>query len=116
MRMSNRFFRYRAQVSFTVLLSLGALAGGAASQPVSGGHFTFGYSSSYVDTLDPHVTSQSVSHLIMMNIFDPLVYLRADGEFLPGLAESWSASSDGLTWTFKLKKGVKFHDGTPLNA
>jgi len=88
----------------------------AAGQASSGGNFTFGYSSSYVDTLDPHVTSQSVSHLIMLNIFDPLVYLRADGRFFPGLAESWSFTPDGLAFTFKLKKGVKFHDDTPFNA
>ena len=62
----------------------------APAQPVSGGDFTFGYSSSFVDILDPHVTSQSVSHFIMLNIFDPLVSLRADGQVFPGLAESWT--------------------------
>src|SRR5204863_760965 len=35
---------------------------------------------------------------------------------VPGLAESWQASPDGLAWTFKLRRGVRFHDGTPLDA
>jgi peptide/nickel transport system substrate-binding protein len=39
-----------------------------------------------------------------------------DGSWQPGLAESWEMSSDGLAWTFHLRKGVKFHDGTPFNA
>ena len=103
MSVSGRVFWHRAWLVLAVCLSWGATAGRAAAQPVSGGDFTFGYSSSFVDILDPHVTSQSVSHFIMMNIFDPLVYLKADGEFSPGLADSWSASRDGLIWTFKLK-------------
>jgi ABC-type transport system substrate-binding protein len=106
----------RAWLVLAAALALGIAAGPAAGQPVSGGDFTFGYSSSFVDILDPHVTSQSVSHFIMANIFDPLVYLRTNGEFAPGLAESWAQSTDGLTWTFKLKRGVTFHDGTSFNA
>jgi peptide/nickel transport system substrate-binding protein len=39
-----------------------------------------------------------------------------EGKVVPGLAESWSVSADKLTWTFKLRKGVRFHDGTPFNA
>jgi peptide/nickel transport system substrate-binding protein len=108
--------RSRASLVFGVLLALVVTPGDAASQPVPGGDFTFGYSSSFVDVLDPHVTSQSVSHFIMANVFDPLVYLRANGEFAAGLAESWTSSPDGLVWTFKLKRGVTFHDGTPFDA
>src|SRR5215831_14952206 len=106
----------RAWLIVAALVALGGTAGPAAAQPVAGGDFTFGYSSSFVDTLDPHVTSQSISHFIMMNVFDPLVYLRTSGEFAPGLAESWSSSPDGLVWTFKLKRGVTFHDGSPFTA
>jgi peptide/nickel transport system substrate-binding protein len=116
MSVRDRVSGSRVWLILAAFLAVGVPAGRAADQPVAGGDFTFGYSSSFVDTLDPHVTSQSVSHFIMMNIFDPLVYLRADGEFAPGLADSWSVSGDGLVWTFKLKRGVTFHDGTPLNA
>jgi peptide/nickel transport system substrate-binding protein len=116
MKIRDRVAGYRTWLGLAACLALGATAGHAADQPTPGGDFTFGYSSSFVDILDPHVTSQSVSHFIMANIFDPLVYLRTTGEFAPGLADSWSASADGLVWTFKLKRGVTFHDGTPFNA
>lgn len=49
--------------------------------------------------------------------FDGLVKFDGNShKIVPALAESWKISDDGLTWTFKLKKGVKFHDGTPVNA
>src|SRR3954470_847289 len=49
-------------------------------------------------------------------LFDTLTYLDADGKPQPKLALSWSHSEDYKTWTFKLRPGVKFHDGTPFNA
>src|SRR5436305_6921781 len=49
-------------------------------------------------------------------IFDTLVYLDDKGEPQSKLAQSWTHSDDYKTWTFKLRSGVKFHDGTPFNA
>src|SRR5437870_5171272 len=49
-------------------------------------------------------------------IFDTLVYLDDKGEPQPKLAQSWTHSDDYKTWTFKLRPGIKFHDGTPFNA
>ena len=49
-------------------------------------------------------------------IFDTLTYLDDKGQPQPKLALSWSSSGDYKTWTFKLRPGVKFHDGTPFNA
>ena len=49
-------------------------------------------------------------------IFDPLVWINDDLEFEPALAESWTVSDDGLTYTFKLREDVVFHNGEPFNA
>src|SRR5205807_3658436 len=49
-------------------------------------------------------------------LFDTLTTLDANGKPQPKLALSWSSSEDFKTWTFKLRPGVKFHDGTPFNA
>jgi peptide/nickel transport system substrate-binding protein len=68
------------------------------------------------DNLDPAVTPFAVSHWVMMNIYDTLVWRANDGSFHPGLAESWEASEDGTVYTFTLREGVTFHDGTPFNA
>jgi peptide/nickel transport system substrate-binding protein len=86
------------------------------AQPTPGGTLTYAFSSSFVDNLDPHVTSQTITHLLMSAIFDPLVFWGPDGNFYPGLAEKWGSSADGKTWTFTLKPGVKFHDGTPVDS
>lgn len=50
------------------------------------------------------------------NIFETLVYRNLDGSVRPHLAERWTVTPDGLTWTFHLRKGVKFHDGEPFTA
>jgi len=52
-----------------------------------------------------------------MVMYETLVTVdKKTGEFIPALADSWQLSGDGTTITFKLKHGVKFHDGTPFNA
>src|SRR5260370_12329908 len=54
---------------------------------------------------------------VTAEIFETLVATRPDStEVTPGLAESWTTSPDGMVWTFKLRRGVRFHDGTPLDA
>lgn len=67
-------------------------------------------------TLDPHKAASYDAHLMFMQVYDPLVWLDLDGTYKPGLAESWDAGDGGKVWTFKLRRGVRFHDGTPFNA
>lgn len=68
------------------------------------------------DTLNPVTTGSRNTAPIMANIFDTLVWLTPDFEVEPLLATEWSTSEDGLTYTFKLREDVNFHDGTPFNA
>ncbi|MFO7321922.1 MAG: ABC transporter substrate-binding protein [Chloroflexota bacterium] len=69
-----------------------------------------------VDTLDPNVTTFSSVGIIMMQVFNPLVYQDPLGTFHPGLATAWEINEDATEYTFTLREGVTFHDGTPFNA
>jgi len=66
--------------------------------------------------IDPAVGSDLVSSIALCNIYDSLVFPNPDGSAKPWLAESWEISEDGLTYTFKLRPGVKFHNGDELTA
>ena len=68
-------------------------------------------------SLDPHAVTAVNDFRILMNVYDGLVRYR-DGtlEVEPALAKSWSISEDGTEYTFELRSGVTFHDGTPFNA
>jgi peptide/nickel transport system substrate-binding protein len=67
-------------------------------------------------TFDPHFCTDSATEIFNKNMYNNLVRFNSEMELVPDLAESWSVSEDNLTWTFKLRQGVKFHDGTPFNA
>lgn len=54
--------------------------------------------------------------LVYRLLFDSIVEFGSNGSFIPGLAESWSVDDSGLVWTFKIREGVTFHDGTPCTA
>ncbi len=69
------------------------------------------------DLLDPAKCNNLRCQRVMWPIYEPLVNLSKDSKtVVPGLAESWEASPDRLTYTFRLRKGVAFHDGTPFTA
>jgi peptide/nickel transport system substrate-binding protein len=88
---------------------------GAGGKPVSGGTLTFATSEA-PDCLDPQVSALDVTGLIDRSIFDSLVYMTPDGKFLPWLARRWTISPNGESYTFYLRSGVTFQDGTPLTA
>jgi len=97
-------------VCFWPMLAVGA------EQPVAGGTLIWGRGGDSV-TLDLSQASDVRSIEAGIQIFENLVVFGRDSmDVEPQLAESWNVSDDGLTWTFKLRKGVKFHDGTAFNA
>ena len=87
----------------------------SSSTAKQGGSLTVGLNLE-PDNLDPAVTPFAVSHTVMMNIYDTLVWRGDDGKFYPGLAQKWEASTDGKTYSFQLRNDVKFHDGTSFDA
>lgn len=108
-------------VALTVTACAAAGGAGAGSQqasagtPVSGGTLTY-----LVDqdqpSLDPAVSPSDVTAVIDRNIFDSLIVQTAPLTFKPWLATSWTISANRLDYTFHLKTGVKFSDGTPFTA
>jgi len=65
---------------------------------------------------DPATVTGYAATYICCNLYDSLIMYDLDGKVVPLLAESWEISDDSLSYTFKLKKGVKFHDGSELTA
>ncbi|MFI5266317.1 MAG: ABC transporter substrate-binding protein [Chloroflexota bacterium] len=99
-----------------------AACGGAAPAPASGSAAakSTGGTLTVAQTGDPGFTAiNSVgidTYNVSQHIFDSLFRFDANAQPAPGLAESWSTSADGLTWTFKLRKGVKFHNGEDFTS
>jgi peptide/nickel transport system substrate-binding protein len=67
-------------------------------------------------TLDPHALNNGPNHNLLHQVYEPLIIRTADGKLLPTLATSWALTSDPSVWEFKLRKGVKFHDGSLFTA
>src|SRR2546427_2425707 len=66
--------------------------------------------------LDPHQSTAAVDRQVFQNLYDKLVDINQNLEIVPMLATSWQIADGGRTYTFKLRQGVVFHDGTPFNA
>jgi peptide/nickel transport system substrate-binding protein len=87
----------------------------AAAAPPVGGELVVGEFSE-PSKIDPHRTSAKTGILAIMQACETLVMREADGTSVPGLATSWEISDDGTMYTFHLREGIEFHDGTPFNA
>ena len=103
-----------AAALFGVILVTSGIAM-AADQPKRGGTLRVSYGNE-IANLDFHTAPGYEMMWVAMNVGCGLVNITPDGKFVGDAAESWHLSPDGLLYTFKLKKNVLFHDGTPVDA
>ena len=114
---SKRYFA-RSSVNrclVAVLLGMGLLGATAAISAENVLRYVEGAD---IDTLDPAVSRSRPSQIITTHVFDTLVQWKDTtlSAIVPDLAESWQISADKRKWTFKLRRGITFQDGTPFNA
>jgi peptide/nickel transport system substrate-binding protein len=118
-----RSARYLLALCSGLAILLAACAGGQpsgggaspATKPVPGGTLTFALENDVID-FDPLRSRAFVDRNAHYQIFDSLVRVEPAGKIIPWLAESWETAPDGKQVTFKLRKDVKYHDGTPFDA
>lgn len=103
--------RFLTAAAVTGLMVAPALA----QKPKIGGTMVYATGTD-AQTLDPQFVVDVPTSRIVMHIHETLVEQDEQGKIQPKLATSWTTADDKVTWTFKLRQGVKFHDGTPFNA
>ncbi|MEM9842938.1 MAG: ABC transporter substrate-binding protein, partial [Pseudomonadota bacterium] len=109
-----RLNRLMAGAAIAISLVLTACGGGAPSSEDEPLTLRRGISAK-VDTLDPHRSSAQWESIVIGDMFHGLTQHTADGQVIPAMAESWTTSEDGLTWTFKLRE-ASWSDGVPVTA
>ena len=87
----------------------------AAGKPRSGGTLRFGIVKD-IGTPIPFVSYTSTPQYVKDNVYEPLIMFDPKGDIHPWLAESWTPNANSSEWTFKIRRGVKFHDGKELTA
>ena len=111
------FLKGAVALGLTAGAAQSLIAGAAQAAPKKGGRLRAGLAEgSSTDSLDPG----SYTDIYMLSIgfatHNTLTEINPEGELVGDLAESWDASADAATWTFKLRKGVEFSDGKTLTA
>ncbi len=117
-RLSRRDFMKAASVFGLAVAAPGIFSSSAfAAGPEKGGHLkiAMGHGST-TDSLDPATHTHAYVQVLSGAIHNWLTVVNADGSLGGEIAESWEASADAKTWTFKIRKGVKFHDGSPVTV
>ncbi len=102
--------------SLLVLLLAVALCGCAGDKSGNGSTITVGIPQDIEDSLDPHLAVAAGTREVLFNIYEGLVKPNSNGELVPALASEYSVDAEGKTYTFTLRKGVKFHDGEPVTV
>ncbi|MDH4985823.1 peptide ABC transporter substrate-binding protein [Aminobacter anthyllidis] len=100
----------------TVFATTLALSAGALSVPAFAEVVYNRGAAADPESLDPHKTSTTYEANLMRDLFQGLVMQDAKAELIPGAAESWTVSDDGKTYTFKMRAGATWSDGSPVTA
>jgi peptide/nickel transport system substrate-binding protein len=96
---------------------LPSLSHAAEKTPKKGGLLRLGLAhGNTTDTLDPATQNNAMSGTMYLSLSNTFVEIGPDGGLAPAIAESWEASPDAKTWTFKVRPGVEFHNGKTLDA
>ncbi len=93
----------------------GGTENGGTESVYYGGKITVGITQD-LDSLDPHKAVAAGTKEVLYNIFEGLIKVDKDGNFVPAVASSYEISTDGLKYTFVLRDGVKFHNGKTVTA
>ena len=107
--------RFLLTLVFTTLtIALSACSGDKAGE--SSSQITIGIPQDIEDSLDPHKAVAAGTEEVLFNLYEGLVKPDSSGELQPALASDFQISEDATTYTFTLREGVKFHDGSPVTA
>ena len=93
-----------------------ALCGCSGDKKGNGSSIVVGIPQDLEDSLDPHKVEAAGTKEVLFNIFEGLIKPDSNGDFIPAVAQSYEVSDDALTYTFTLRDGVKFHDGSTVTA
>ncbi len=105
-------------VLLTLTIALSACSGDKAddSSKLDESSITIGIPQDIEDSLDPHKAVAAGTEEILFNIFEGLVKPDSDGNLVPAVASDYKIEDEGKTYTFYLREGIKFHDGTPVTV
>jgi peptide/nickel transport system substrate-binding protein len=113
-----QFIAQTSALGFAAAVSPALLTGTAqASVPKKGGHFIIGITGgSTTDSMDPGTLTSNMNQNVNWQIRNCLVEIDHGFNAIPELAESWGSTPDAKVWTFKLRKGIEFHNGKTMTA
>ena len=101
---------------FAMTTALCACAGGKAGSADADSLITIGIPQDLDDSLDPHIAEGAGTREVLFNVFEGLVKPNSNGDLIPAVASDYSINEDGTVYTFTLREGVKFHNGSKVTV